>query len=272
VERSSDERLQKAGNSSTIECIVAKGSPLLGKRIRITGWIKCKDVQNWAAAYICIWSEGLGYCRFDQMSDRNILRGTMDWQKVEFITDVPDEPCEIYAGPDLYGPGELWGDDFQIDLAPPDAAVNDDRTWHIVSDIPNSYSETVDNLVMHDEHPTVCVASALNMTPPGASASWTQTVRAPDFEKYEGHSLCMSGWVKIENVSGSLRPSIQAWRKKGVDNMIGDYKLQGTLDWTHFTVTCTVAKDTRKIDTSFILSGSGKFWIDTNSIEYSIVN
>ncbi len=49
---SSDAAQQKAGNSSSAPYLVAKGSPLLGRRILITGWLKTSGVKNWAAPYV----------------------------------------------------------------------------------------------------------------------------------------------------------------------------------------------------------------------------
>jgi RNA polymerase sigma factor (sigma-70 family) len=273
----SDAAQQKAGNSSSAAYEVAKGSPLLGKRIRITGWLKSSNAQNWAAAYMCIWSKDQGFCRVDTMDnrdDRLILRGTMDWQQIEFVTDVPKEPCVIFVGPDLYGPGELWGDDFQIDLAASDAPITDDRIWRHTSETPNTYSETTDYLNTHDGHPTVCLAYTSSVAPRGAWMWWGQKIRAPDFDKYKGHSMRMSGWVKTENVSGRLQPCVRPWDKNGKwgkDSMAGDYSLKGTLDWTHFFVTGAIAKDTRHIDTPFILWGSGKVWIDMESLKFEVV-
>jgi RNA polymerase sigma factor (sigma-70 family) len=273
----SDAAIQKAGNSSSAPYWVTNGSPLLGKRIRITGWLKCSNVRDWAAAYFCIYDQQRGFVRIDTMDDRDdrpVLRGTMDWQQVEFVTDVPKEPCVIWTGPDLYGPGELWGDDFEITLAP-DAPITDDRRWRHTSETPDSYSKTDDYSVTHNGHHTVCLAYTAKEAPRGAWMWWGQKIRPPDFEKYRGHSMRMSGWVKLENVSGRLQPCVRPWDKNshwGQDSMSNDYRLKGTMDWTKFTVTGKIAEDTAHIDTPFILWGSGKVWIDMDSLKFEVVN
>ena len=272
-----DAAQQKAGNSSAAAYVVAKDSPLLGKRIRITGWLKSSNVQSWAAAYMCIWSKGKGFCRLDTMDDRDdrhVLHGTMDWQPIEFVTDVPEVPCVIYVGPDLYGPGELWGDDFEIALAPPVSSITDDRSWRHTSESPNTYSETIDYSNTHDGHPAVCLAYTSSAAPEGAWMWWGRKIRPPDFDKYKGHAMRMSGWVKTENVSGRLQPCVRPWGsngKWGNDSMSGDYSLRGTLDWTQFSVTGQIATDTKHIDTPFIFWGSGKVWIDMDSLTFEVV-
>jgi hypothetical protein len=103
---------------------------------------------------------------------------------------------------------------------------------------------------------------------------WGQKIRAPDFDKYKGHSMRMSGWVKTENVSGRLQPCVRPWDKNGKwgkDSMTGDFSLKGTLDWTHFSVTGVIPKDTRHIDTPFIFWGSGKVWIDMDSLKFEVI-
>jgi hypothetical protein len=269
--------MQKAGNSSSAPYWVTNGSPLLGKRIRITGWLKCSNVLDRAAVYFCIYDPARGFVRLDTMDDwddRPSLRGTMDWRQVEFVTDVPKDPCVIWTGPDLYGPGEFWGDDFEITLAP-DAPITDDRRWRHTSESPDTYSETDDYTVTHNGHHTVCLAYTAKEPRRGAWMWWGQKIRPPDFEKYRGHSMRMSGWVKLENVSGRLQPCVRPWDKNshwGQDSMSNDYSLKGTKDWTKFTVTGKIAEDTAHIDTPFILWGSGKVWIDMDSLKFEVVN
>ena len=84
----------------------------------------------------------------------------------------------------------------------------------------------------------------------------------------------MTGWIKTENVSGHLEPTIRPWdnnRNYGKDSMTRNYSLQGTRDWTKFTVTCAVPDNTQHIDTAFIFYGSGKVWIDMDSLKFEVV-
>jgi hypothetical protein len=281
----SDAALQKAGESSSAYYVVTNGSPLLGQHIRITGWLKSSNVKNWAAAYFCIYDgKHSRFSRFDSMNggdDRPILQGTMDWQQIEFVTDVPDEACALYVGPDLYGPGELWGDDFQIAIAPADAPITDDRRWRLTSADLNTYSETSDFQTKHDGHPTVCLAyTGAGAAPSGSWGFWGIKIRGADVDKYLGHTVEWSGWVKIENVSNRLQPTIRPWAfdplagKPSInvkDKLAGGNTLKGTKDWTQFSVTCTVPDEVNHLDTAFILYGSGRAWIDMDSLKFRIV-
>ena len=264
----------RTDNSSSTKYIVTQSSVLFGKRIQITGWLKSSNIKGWGSAFMIVFGMDGTLLKVDSMDDRPI-HGTTDWQQVEFVTDVPGEPCVIYFGPDLYGPGELWGDDFQITLAPPDARLTDDSAWRQTMSGPNLYSEEADFHNLHKGHHTICLSYAANGEPRGAWAWWGQKLRPPDCDKYVGHSMRLTGWIKTENVSGRLQPTIRPWdnnrRIIAKDSMDRDNSLKGTRDWTQFTVTCAIPDDTQHIDTAFIFWGGGKVWIDMDSLKFEVV-
>ena len=213
------------------------------------------------------------------MSDRPIV-GTTDWQSVKFVTDVPYQPCAIYFGPDLYGPGELWGDDFQISLADPDDPITDDRAWRQSIINAQDYPMTTDLANTHDGNPSICFAYAGPANASGKSWTWFgHDIRYPENERYLGHTVRLSGWIKTENVSNHVQPQIRPLsglmqrdsKLLAKDSMVQDNSIRGTLNWTPFSLTCDIPKNTGHIETSFIFWGSGKVWIDTNSLELTIV-
>jgi RNA polymerase sigma factor (sigma-70 family) len=165
---------KKTDNSSSTRYFVTSSSTLYGKHIHVTCWLKTKDVQGWAGAFVIIIGMDGRHLQYDDMSDRPI-RGTTDWQQYEVVTDLPNGPCIIYFGPDLYGPGELWGDDFQIDLAPAGTPSTDDRNWRIADESdPAVYSVATDYNVTHNGHPrsllrlhSRCVCAARHPHPVG---------------------------------------------------------------------------------------------------------
>ncbi|HEY3762505.1 MAG TPA: sigma-70 family RNA polymerase sigma factor [Verrucomicrobiae bacterium] len=267
---------KRTDNSSSTKYYVTDSSILYGKHVRLTGWIKTKSVQGWVGAFMIIMGMDGQKRQYDDMSDRPI-QGTTDWQEVELVTDLPNEPCIIYFGPDLYGPGELWADDFQISLADADEPDTDERNWRIARE-PDAafYSEATDYTVTRNGNPTAC----LTYTAKGAASRNVSTRFAHDFygdesDKYAGHTVRMSGWVKTENVSGRVEPVIlpyAGWYKLlARDSMAGMNSLTGTRDWVPFAVTCNVPADTEYLCTGFNFSGSGKVWVDTNSIKWEIV-
>ncbi|HXF10448.1 MAG TPA: sigma-70 family RNA polymerase sigma factor [Desulfuromonadaceae bacterium] len=254
--------------------IVRANSPLLGKRIRISGWIKTKDVVNGAAGSLVIFGKD-GYIHAeDNMTDRQV-RGTTDWQQIEVVTDVPKEPCLISFAPFLNGSGEVWFDDFQIDIVPPNTPVTDDRPWHQWSENAYDYEVTTVYDVAHDGHPSLRLKYIGGLTdgkaPAGSSMWWGQDIRGP--KKYAGHTIRMTVWVKTEGMGGHLRPNL---RPKGPnfkllyqDKMLGQ-RATGTTDWTQYQVLCWVPKETQCLDTGFYFNGKGTLWIDMKSLKYEI--
>ncbi len=251
-----------------------KNSLLLGKRVQVGGWIKTKDVAAWAGASLEIVNKGGHIFADDDMTDRPI-RGTTDWQQIEFVADVPKEPCAIVFAPALYGTGEVWFDDFEVDVVPPETPITDDRPWHVWSPDSYDYSETTDDTVTHNGHSAFCIEYTLfGKAPPGSWMWWGQDIRTP--EKYAGHMVRMTVWTKTENVDGRLRPNL---RPKGAnfkllaqDKMLGGGPISGTTDWTLRTITCRIPKDTECLDTGFAFHGSGKVWLDLDSLKYEIID
>jgi RNA polymerase sigma factor (sigma-70 family) len=273
---------RNSDNSASTLFVVGPGSPLLGKHICVTGWLKTSNVQSWASAFVLIPTEAVkskGWSRADDMSDRPIF-GTTDWQQVKFVTDLPRQPCAIYFGPDLYGPGELWGDDFQFSLADPDDAITDDRAWHQSFTSTHDYPMTTDRAHAHDGSPSLCFAYAGPDHASGKSFTWFgHDIRYPESERYAGHTVRLNGWIKTEKVTGHVQPQIRPFsglmqrnaKLLAQDSMVQDTSLRGTMDWTPFSLTCDLPKDTGLIVNSFIFWGGGKVWLDTNSLDLTIV-
>lgn len=253
---------------------VEANSSLLGKRVRISGWIKTKDVASWAGATLVILNRNWHVFADDDMTDRPV-RGTSDWTQIEIITDVPKEPCIISFVPSLYGTGEMWFADFQVDIVPSDTPITDDRAWHVWSPNSYDYSETTDNDVKHDGHSTLCIAyTPTGKAPAGSWMWWGEDIRNP--EKFAGHTVRMTVWAKTENVVGNLRPNL---RPKGAqfklltrDRRLGGGPGNGTTDWEFKTVLCQIPKDTQCLDTGFAFTGSGKVWLDLQSLKYEIID
>jgi hypothetical protein len=89
---------------------IMKGIPpdeYLGKRIKLTGYIKTENIEDWAGMWMRIDSKipnkMLG---FDNMNNRPI-KGTNDWTKYEIVLDVPDSSMDIAYGVLINGTGTV---------------------------------------------------------------------------------------------------------------------------------------------------------------------
>jgi len=94
----------------------------LGKRIRMTGMLKTKDVSDWAGLWLRIdTKEPIKAVVFDNMHDgkKDIsVKGTTDWKKYEIVLDVPDNASSIAYGALLVGTGQIWFDNITFEIAP----------------------------------------------------------------------------------------------------------------------------------------------------------
>ncbi len=259
-----------------ITYFVNQDSSLFGKRIRITGWMKTSDVRNWAGVDMVVANLGGWFFAADLMMDRPI-HGTTGWRQVEFVTDVPKEPCVICLAPTLYGTGEMWCDDFQIDVVPSNTPTTDDRTWNVWSQAPNDYSETTDPNMTHNGHPALCLAYISREAPQKYSfVWWGQHNRDPEkFKRYSGHTVRMSIWVKSDYILGNaglnLEPKGAGGQTLAKHSAFGKTQISGTSDWAEHSITCIVPEDTEDFQTGFFIFGPGKLWLDMDSLKFEIV-
>ncbi len=260
---------QAVRGGCTGSCDVTNGSPLMGKRVRVSSWMKTRDVQGWAGTGLVIIDKNKRRRASDFMFDRPI-HGTTEWQQIESVTDVPNEPCVIYFGQDLYSPGEIWSDDFRVEVVSANTPITDNRKWGLYDGDPLSFSETLDDINPHGGHPTYCLATPGAVPPRDPALIWGQSFRNPDFDKYRGHTVRMTGWVKTELTSGYLEPFMVPI---GNGKMLGagHSRHYGTKDWTPFSNILVVPKKAEHLNVGFAFHGTGKVWIDKESVKFEIV-
>jgi len=93
-----------------------KPGKYLGKRIKMTGYVKTENVENWAGLWCRIDQNGSTEpLAFDNMNDRQI-KGTTAWTKYEMILDVPENASLIAYGALLNGTGQIWFDNISIEV------------------------------------------------------------------------------------------------------------------------------------------------------------
>ena len=85
----------------------------LGKRLKLSGYIKSENVNGWCSMWMRIDGENNQQLGFDNMRDRTI-RGTTDWKEYEIVLDVPSHSKTINYGVLLGGNGKVWFDSFKL--------------------------------------------------------------------------------------------------------------------------------------------------------------
>lgn len=88
----------------------------LGKKIKLTAYIKSENVANWSGMWLRVDSKfEKKSLSFDNMHDRPI-KGDSDWTKYEIILNVPLESSTLNYGVLINGTGKVWFDQLSIEI------------------------------------------------------------------------------------------------------------------------------------------------------------
>lgn len=88
----------------------------LGKRIKMTAYIKSENISHWAGMWLRVDSKQTKEAlSFDNMQDRPI-KGNNDWTLCEIILDVPADSGTLNFGVLLSGTGKVWFDNIKFEV------------------------------------------------------------------------------------------------------------------------------------------------------------
>ncbi len=94
----------------------SKPDKFLGKRIKMTGYLKAENVSDWSGLWLRVDQAGSQQSlSFDNMQDRSI-KGTKDWTKYEIILDVPTNASMLAFGALISGSGQIWFDNITFEI------------------------------------------------------------------------------------------------------------------------------------------------------------
>lgn len=94
--------------------VTIDAAELVGKRVRLRGWVKTDAVDSgWAGVWVRV--DG-GAVAFDNMAGRG-LTGTAEWREAVATVDVKEGASRIALGPLIVGGGTAWFDDLTIEVA-----------------------------------------------------------------------------------------------------------------------------------------------------------
>lgn len=102
-----------------------KPTDYLGKKVRMTGYIKSENLTGYAGMWMRVDGEAQGVSlSFDNMYNRQIT-GSNDWTKYEIVLDVPDSSTNIGYGVLIHGEGEIWFPDLTFEVVGNDVPSTD---------------------------------------------------------------------------------------------------------------------------------------------------
>lgn len=91
-----------------------KAERFIGKRIRLSCFIRTKDVETYAGMWMRVDDTTEDVVQFDNMSNRPI-KGTTNWNRYSIVLDVPEKSAVISFGINLVGQGTVWSDQFTFE-------------------------------------------------------------------------------------------------------------------------------------------------------------
>jgi hypothetical protein len=98
-----------------------KADAYRGKRVRLSAFLKAKNVGQGGGLWMRV-DNAQKAVAFDNMGNR-LVTGTSDWQKYEIVLDVSEDAIFLPFGFTLMGAGQLWADDFRLDVVSRDVPV-----------------------------------------------------------------------------------------------------------------------------------------------------
>lgn len=88
----------------------------LGKRIRLSGYMKSENVADWAGFWLRVdGTNGARALAFDNMQNRAI-KGTTDWKKYDIVLNVPLTASSFSYGALLSETGQIWFTDLNFEI------------------------------------------------------------------------------------------------------------------------------------------------------------
>jgi len=252
---------------------VAPLNRIRGKRIRVSGWIKTNNVRECAGLQMLAYNAGGELLVTDEMICTRPIHGTTDWRKYEMVQDIPPDASKIVLGAALFCSGEIWTDDFQVEVVGRDVPLTDDQYWQIFSPMAQRYSAAVDPAVQHDGHATTCVAS--RTTSHFGWAILGHYELHPD-PKFLGHRIRVTAWMKSSGVtsgSGFQINTFGPWDKQLTDEgQRGHRPIIGMRDWRQYTAIADVQPETKSNYWGLTTNGNGKNWIDLDSVQIDLAD
>lgn len=91
-----------------------KADKFIGKRIRLSCFLKTKDVESFASMWMRVDDASDDVLQFDNMSDRPI-KGNTNWNRYSIVLDIPANSSIISFGIILMGKGHVWADQFTFE-------------------------------------------------------------------------------------------------------------------------------------------------------------
>jgi len=239
-----------------------------GKRIRLSGYLKCKDVETSSAMQLWVMDAAGNGLAQDDLGGHH-LTGTKDWTRYDIVSDVPQAAVRIIVITSLRGKGSIWADGLELAVVGKDVPINDNHRWRGWSISPTKYTQFLDQTVRRNGHPTICMKS----TPDAVMGDWITYDRTmPDVTPFLGKRVKFSAMIKCEGVKLFGGPVIRAVGPQNSTLKMDEQRnakrpLKGTMDWKLYSTFLNVPATAADLSAGVTISGAGKVWFDDIRLE-----
>lgn len=103
-----------------------KGKAYLGKRVRLSAWVKAEKVVDWAGVWMRVDGPNGKSTAFDNMQSHPI-KGTLDWERYEVVLDMAPDSSALALGILLHGKGKVWMEEPVLEVVDTSVPVTDIR-------------------------------------------------------------------------------------------------------------------------------------------------
>ncbi len=264
-------------------------APLRGKRVRVTSFLRLKDLNGYAGMTIEVKSADKEMLAIDRRQD-HARDGTSDWAMDTVVVDVAAAAETIEYGMVVSGSGTAWVDDVVVETVGPDVPSTDLKScvrapanldfegevhprgmplnWRGGM---TGYDFTYDTDAPHGGKKSGKLAWASASEPP--DTAWTPCGQTIPAASWRGKRVRLAGWLRTKDAT---RGGASLWlRVDGTTDTPIAYEdtsailVTGTSGWTHIDIVMDIPQAAEQLVYGVMLHGGGAAWCD--DLEFAAV-
>jgi hypothetical protein len=250
-----------------------------GQRIRAAVFLKSEQVDGNTLLDVVVYDDNGSFVNRGQNAS---FTGTQDWQQQEIVIDVPGNSAYLSFGASLEGSGQVWVDDWTIEVVSSSVPVTADRSaphnlglesaadnntpqhWFLSGSAPQDYQISLDDSTFTEGQTSVLLQSDT-----AQSNEFGTLMQGFVPDAFRGQRVRLTADVKSEDAL-QVMPWMRVDGPRGqtlqIDNN-DDQFLTGTVDWTPYEIVLDVPEESTGISFGLIVGGSGRGWIDNVQLE-----
>ncbi len=248
------------------------------QRINFSVYLKTEAVEHVAGAGVIVFDADFRPINVYNWHYAN-LKGTNDWQRSNFVLDVPEEAVYLSIHTALRGKGTVWVDDWAIEIVDESTPLSLSYTfnnpsfeefndgfpagWFLASSQPQDYEVSSDTqFVRHGQSSVTIKAEDTDET---KFSSLQQSFSA---QPYWGQRLRLTGFVRTEIVESGSTMWMRVDGEPGTALRYNSTEpIRGSTDWKLLTIVLDVPEGSSDINLGFVLAGNGQIWVDDLLLE-----